>query len=154
MKPLRMIGLLLVLLALGVPYVLSAHGNMLSSCFTVGGAFITNLVDKTTEKGEVTGDLKGVVRGRILTSEPGVDKSLNLTLEHVITTDSGDEITTSDWAMLTPITDNTFYWRQSQTITNGTGQYATMSGTLDEIGVVDMTTGEGVLRYNGKLCSK
>lgn len=155
MKPIRIISLLIVLFVVGVPpHSLTAQGSPSGSCKTVGGAFIINLIDKTTGLGEVTGDLKGVVRGVILKAEQGANNTQKLTLQHVIITDSGAIITTADQATLTPIADTTFFWQQSQTLTSATGQYSDMTGTLDEIGVVDMAKGQGVLRYNGKLCSK
>jgi len=145
----------MVLFLMGVPpHLVSAQSNTPGNCKTVGGSFIINLIDKTTGLGEVTGDLKGVVRGTILKAEPGSNNLQKLALQHVIITDSGAVVTTADEATLTPITNTTFFWQQSQSVTNATGPYSDMTGTLDEIGVVDMATGQGVLRYNGKLCNK
>src|SRR5215831_10969110 len=155
MKWMRVISLSMVLLLMGVPpYLVSAQSNTPGNCKAVGGAFIINLIDKTTGLGEVTGDLKGVVRGTILKAEPGANNMQKLALQHVIITDSGAVITTADQATLTPIDSTTFLWQQSQTVTSATGAYNGMTGTLDEIGVVNMATGQGVLRYNGTLCNK
>jgi hypothetical protein len=44
-----------------------------------------------------------------------------------------------------------FVMRQTQTVVKGTGRFAGASGTLEEIGVVDMAKGQGVLRYSGHI---
>src|ERR1041385_2357136 len=112
MKPIRMISLLIALFLIGVPpRILNAQSNVPGNCKAVGGAFIINLIDKTTGLGEVTGDLKGVVRGTILKAEPGANNTQKLTLQHVIITDSGAIIMTADQATLTPITDTTLFWK-------------------------------------------
>ena len=118
---------------------------------TVGGTFILNFIDETTGVAVLTGDLQGAVRGVIRSQTPGEQGVLHLLLEHAITTVAGDLIVTSDQATLTPVQDGTFVMRQTQTVVKGTGRFAGASGTLEEIGVVDMAKGQGVLRYSGHI---
>lgn len=149
--------LLLVIVA-GVLIVLSgvapsqAQDESAANCVTVGGTFIINFVDQTTGIAVLTGDLRGAVRGTIVENVPGDNGVLNLTLQHVIVTEAGDLILTSDIATLTPIVDGVFYMQQTQTIVSATGHYQNATGTLNEFGVVNMATGEGVLRYRGEIC--
>jgi hypothetical protein len=117
----------------------------------VGGTFLINFLDETTVVAVLTGDLHGAVRGVILSQTPGEQGVLHLTGEHAITTAAGDLLVTSDQATLTPIQDGTFFMRQTQTLVKGTGKFAGASGTLEEIGVVDMARGQAVLRYSGRI---
>jgi len=38
-------------------------------------------------------------------------------------------------------------------LTGGTGKFAQLSGDLNNIGEVDLNSGQIVLRYSGQLCS-
>ncbi|MEP7285684.1 MAG: hypothetical protein ABI947_07950 [Chloroflexota bacterium] len=131
-----------------------ARSSAEGSCTQVGGTFLINFVDQTTAIAALTGDLQGAVRGVIVKSAAGDKGVLNLSLEHAITTSSGDSIRTADQAVLTPVQDKTYFMSQTQTIMSGTGRFANATGTIKEFGAVDMATGQGVLRYSGQICTK
>jgi hypothetical protein len=117
----------------------------------VGGTFLLNFIDQTTVVAFLTGDLQGAVRGVIREQSSDEQGILHLVAEHAITTARGDSIVTADQATLTPIKEGIFYMEQTQTIVQGTGAFAGVTGTLEEFGVVDMGQGQGVLRYRGQI---
>jgi hypothetical protein len=52
---------------------------------------------------------------------------------------------------MTPLDGDRFLFRQTQTIVKGTGTWGGAAGVLTEVGVVDMTKGQRVLRYTGRI---
>ncbi len=140
-----------ILMGLSVPGAVHAESN---ACAQVGGTFMINFIDQTTALAVLSGDLQGAVRGTILKSEPSANGVLNLTTQHAILTATGDLLNTADQSVLTPISDKMYFMTQTQTITGGTGRFASATGTIKEFGAVDMGTGQGVLRYAGQLCTK
>ncbi len=133
----------------------SAHAQAAaqSGCSSVGGAFVIDFIDQTTAIGTVSGDLQGSLRGVVLKSEPGDKNTVKFTTEHAIITIGGDLIRTADTSVFTPVQDKLGVLIQTQTIKGGSGRYTNATGTLTEVGTLDMTTGQGVLRYNGMLCT-
>jgi hypothetical protein len=52
---------------------------------------------------------------------------------------------------MTPLDGDWFLFRQTQTILKGTGTWDGAAGVLMEIGVVELTKGQGVLRHTGRI---
>lgn len=157
MKHIRILTLILALLGgamlspLNIGRSTAQESN--DGCEIVGGTFLINFIDPTTGVAVLTGDISGGVRGIIVDSSVDDNGVMTLTLEHVIITTSGYFIMTSDEATLTPVEENVFFMRQTQTIVGGTGPYLNATGTLIEFGAVDMGTGEAILRYSGEICT-
>lgn len=147
-----------VVVLLGLTISLSLAGGSVSAqgdagaCSAVGGTFMLNFIDETTGLAALSGDLSGAVRGVIVEMTAHEDGSMSFTAEHVINTVSGDMLMTQDEATLTPVEEGVFYMVQNQTIVGGTGEFAGVTGSLEEFGVVNMSSGQGVLRYSGELC--
>jgi hypothetical protein len=139
-------------LAVGSVAAISAQENPTAQCQSVGGTFMIDFIDETTAVAALTGDLNGAVRGVILENAANENGTLELTLEHAITTEAGDLLLPSDQATLTPVMESMFFMHQDQTIVGGSGKFANATGSLEEFGAVDMAAGLGVLRYSGEIC--
>jgi hypothetical protein len=148
-----MLGLISVVMLVSVGINVTSAQDSATDCETVGGTFLINFVDPTTGLAVLSGDLTGAVRGVILDQTMNEANIMSLSLEHVIVTETGDMLMTTDEATLMPVDEGVFFMQQTQTIVGGTGRYAEATGTLTEFGAVDMGTGQGVLRYTGEICT-
>lgn len=148
-----LLSLVSVLMLVSVGVNATSAQDATTDCETVGGTFLINFVDPTTGLAVLSGDLTGAVRGVILDQTMNEANTMSLSLAHVIVTETGDMLMTTDEATLTPVDEGLFFMQQTQTIVGGTGRYAEVTGTLTEFGAVNMNTGQGVLRYTGEICT-
>jgi len=148
-----MLSLVSVLMLLSVGINATSAEDSTTDCETVGGTFLINFIDPTTGLAVLSGDLTGAVRGVILDQSMNEANIMSLSLVHIIVTETGDMLMTTDEATLTPVVEGLFFMQQTQTIVGGTGRYDEATGILTEFGVVNMGTGQGVLRYTGKICT-
>ena len=125
-------------------------------CHAVGGMLMTNLgaVDANTTMGPVTGDLKGAVGATIVSSEVS-GTNLVFHVQHHWVTESGDTLSFDPATATTTSVGPGLYAVVTYPVhlTGGTGKFATVTGDFNNIGEVDLNSGQLVLRYSGQLCS-
>jgi hypothetical protein len=96
------------------------------NCLKVGGSMLSQFVDEKTGQYQLTGDLQGGGRGLIL--EQKQDKGV------------------------TPVTTTV---KLEHTFVTSGGDLLQTKGDLGTfIGAADFANGQGVLRYNGQICTK
>jgi hypothetical protein len=128
--------------------------NAQPHCTPVGGSVMTNFITPDTTLGTATGDLRGAVSASVLGVTPAADGTVVFTIQHHWTTEAGDtleialaeakakEVATGLYAILSyPVS-----------ISGGTGRFAGASGTVWNIGAVDLNTQRTVFRYHGNVC--
>ena len=151
----RFVSLLAAFIALAMP-AFSQTNNPSKRCSSVGGTMSTNLavIDQSTTLGTSTGDLKGAVTAAILNVTQNPDGTVSFTVQHHLVTESGDTILFSEATAVTmPLSASRFALLNYPVHMNGgTGRYANASGDLNSIGEVDLSIGQTVFRYSGKLC--
>lgn len=134
----------------------AAAAGQSKHCTPVGGAVMTNLgaVDQATTMGTATGDLKGAVGATVLSTEV-VGNNLVFHVQHHWVTESGDTLTFDPAiATTTAVATNLFaVVTYPVHLSGGTGKFAHMTGDFTNIGEVDLSTGQIVLRYSGQICS-
>jgi hypothetical protein len=52
---------------------------------------------------------------------------------------------------MTPLDGDWFLFLHTQSIVKGTGTWDGAAGVLTELGIVDLTKGQGVLRHTGRI---
>ena len=116
---------------------------------------MTNLgaVDAATTMGPVTGDLRGSVGATILSTEVN-GSNLVFHVQHHWVTESGDTLSFDPaTATSTPVAPGLYaIVTYPVHLTGGTGKFAGGTGDFNNIGEVDLNSGQLVLRYFGKLC--
>ena len=150
-----------VIVTASLMLVAGAASGQSKSCHSVGGMLMTNLgaVDANTTMGYVTGDLKGAVGATVLNIETQNNgATLIFTVQHHWVTESGDLLFFDEAkATVEQIggAQSTRYGVVSYTVhlKGGTGRFAGATGNLDNIGEVDLATGQLVFRYSGRVCS-
>ena len=127
-------------------------------CQPVGGTVFTNfgVVDANTTLGLATGDLKGAVAATILEVAPGDNGTTVFSVQHHWVTESGDNIVVDvARATATMVSPGLFaVLSYPVRVVGGTGQYENATGSVDNIGEVDLNTGRSVFRYQGRVCRK
>jgi len=141
-----------------------------SRCVSVGGAVMTNLgtIGSSTMLGTATGDLKGAVSGTILKFSSGPGGTTIFTLQPHWVTEAGDSIEFYPAeATATKVVEGVKGGRTPTVfavltfplkLRAGTGHFAGVTGTLENIGEIEMpgfpdiTYGRTVLRYSGQVC--
>jgi hypothetical protein len=130
--------------------------NKHQHCQPVGGMLMTNLgaIDASTTMGPVTGDLKGSVSGTVVSTEV-IGNNLVFHIQHHWVTESGDTLSFDRATATTTAVAPGVYAIITYPVhlTGGTGKFAQLSGDLNNIGEVDLNSGQIVLRYSGQLCS-
>jgi hypothetical protein len=125
-------------------------------CQAVGGMLMTNLgaIDASTTMGPVTGDLKGAVSATILSTEV-IGNNLVFHVQHHWVTESGDTLSFDPATATTTSVGTGLYAVVTYPVhlTGGTGKFQGVTGDFNNIGEVDLNSGELVLRYSGQLCS-
>ena len=125
-------------------------------CQPVGGMLMTNLgaIDASSTMGPVTGDLKGSVSGTVVSTEV-IGNNLVFHIQHHWVTESGDTLSFDQaTATSTPVAPGLYaIITYPVHLTGGTGKFAQVTGDFNNIGEVDLNSGQIVLRYSGQLCS-
>ena len=125
-------------------------------CQPIGGMLMTNLgaIDASTTMGPVTGDLKGSVSGTVVGTEV-VGDNLIFHIQHHWVTESGDTLSFDQATATTRAVASGLYAIISYPVhlSGGTGKFAQVTGDFNNIGEVDLNSGQIVLRYSGQLCS-
>jgi uncharacterized membrane-anchored protein len=151
----RFVSLLAAMTTLAMP-AFSQSKSPFKQCSSVGGTMSTNLavVDQSTTLGTATGDLKGAVTAAILNVTQNSDGTVSFTVQHHFVTESGDTIFFRQATAVTmPLSATRFALLNYPVhINGGTGKYANASGDLNNIGEVDLSSGQTVFRYSGRLC--
>ena len=133
----------------------TAQSTKRQHCQSVGGMLMTNLgaVDANTTMGPVTGDLKGAVGATILSTEVN-GNTLVLHVQHHWVTESGDTLSFDPaTATTTPVAPGLYaIVTYPVHLNGGTGKFAGASGNFNVIGEADLSTGELVFRYRGRVC--
>jgi hypothetical protein len=126
-------------------------------CRAVGGMLMTNLgaIDASTTMGPVTGDLKGAVGATILSTEV-IGNNLVFHIQHHWVTESGDTLSFDPaTATTTPVGQGLYaVVTYPVHLTGGTGKFVGVRGDFNNIGEVDLNSGQLVLRYSGQVCSQ
>jgi hypothetical protein len=126
------------------------------TCQSVGGMLMTNLgaIDASTTMGPVTGDLKGSVSGTVVSTEV-VGNNLVFHIQHHWVTESGDTLAFDPATATTTAVAPGLYAIITYPVhlAGGTGKFAQVTGDFNNIGEVDLNSGQIVLRYSGQLCS-
>jgi hypothetical protein len=130
-----------------------------ASCRHVSGSISANVVTNANVStglalGNVTGGLAGATMATFIVSA-GSGGDLNLLLHHNFVTNSRDSLNTSDTGTLIPVPGLANFYRMSvnYTITGGTGKFAGATGSLQNHGEADLTSGLLTLTYSGQVCS-
>jgi hypothetical protein len=130
--------------------------NKHQHCQSVGGMLMTNLgaIDASTTMGPVTGDLKGSVSGTAVGTEV-VGDNLVFHIQHHWVTESGDTLSFDQATATTRAVASGLYAIITYPVhlSGGTGKFAQVTGDFNNIGEVDLNSGQIVLRYSGQLCS-
>lgn len=125
-------------------------------CNPLGGSVMTNLgvVDANTTLGSATGDLKGAVAVTILDIQPGDNGTTVFTVQHHFVTETGDALFVDKaQATAAPVAPGLFaVVTYPLRIIGGTGRFKGATGTIDNIGEVDLNSGHTVFRYSGQIC--
>jgi hypothetical protein len=146
---------------------LFAHGGE-TNCKEISGGIVTNVLNESgtvngmnfvaTTLGTATGDLKGAL-GVYFFSIAGVGTPTVVAMvHHHWVTEAGDTILLHDatanafqvgnLAGVYGVGDGSYTVK----VIGGTGRFADATGNLSLIGVLDITTGRVVLRYQGEIC--
>jgi hypothetical protein len=132
------------------------ENNKREHCQPIGGMLMTNLgaIDANTTMGPATGDLKGSVSATILSTKV-VGKKLIFHVQHHWVTESGDTLSFDPATATTIAVGPSLYAVITYPVhlTGGTGKFAQVTGDFNNIGEVDLNSGQLVLRYSGQLCS-
>jgi hypothetical protein len=115
---------------------------------------MTNFVNESRTLGTATGDLEGAVSADLLGVTQGSDNTTVFTVQHHWTTAAGDTILIPvAHATATQVAPGLFailsYPIEFQ---SGTGKFAGATGTVTNIGAVDLNTQRTVFRYSGHVC--
>jgi len=104
--------------------------------------------------GAITGDLKGAVSATILSTEV-IGNNLVFHVQHHWVTESGDMLSFDPATATTTSVGPGLYAVITYPVhlTGGTGKFAGVKGDFNNIGEVDLNSGQLVLRYSGQLCS-
>jgi hypothetical protein len=125
-------------------------------CQPAGGMLMTNLgaIDASTKMGPVTGDLKGSVSGTVVSTEV-IGNNLVFHIQHHWVTESGDTLSFDQaTATTTPVAPGLYaIITYPVHLSGGTGKFSQVTGDFNNIGEVDLNSGQIVLRYSGQLCS-
>jgi len=125
-------------------------------CQPAGGMLMTNLgaIDASTTMGPATGDLKGAVSGTVVSTEV-IGNNLVFHIQHHWVTEAGDTLSFDQATATTTAVAPGLYAIITYPVhlTGGTGKFAHTTGDFNNIGEVDLNTGQIVIRYSGQLCS-
>ena len=123
-------------------------------CVPVGGSLTTNFLDEATTLGTATGDLQGAVSASLLGVAPGPNDAVVFTVQHHWVTAAGDTIHLNvARATAAPTAPDLFgIVSYPVSIAGGTGRFAGATGTLQNIGAVDLRSQRTVFRYEGTVC--
>jgi hypothetical protein len=147
-------SVLVAALGLAATGAAAQSSNALPHCTPAGGSIMTNFVTADTTLGTATGDLRGAVSATLLGVAPAADSTVVFTIQHHWTTDAGDtvEMKVAE-AKATEVAPGLFaILSYPVSITGGTGRFAGASGTVSNIGAVDLNTQRTVFRYQGDVC--
>lgn len=147
---------ILVSLAFLVAGAAAQRNSTKQNCQAAGGMLMTNLgaIDASTTMGPVTGDLKGSVSGTVVSTEV-IGNNLVFHIQHHWVTESGDTLTFDQaTATTTPVAPGLYaIITYPVHLSGGTGKFAHVTGDFNNIGEVDLNSGQIILRYSGQLCS-
>ena len=146
---------------------LFAHGDE-KNCKEVSGGIVTNVLDESgmvngmkfglTTLGTVTGDLGGAIGVYFFTITGVGGPTVVATVHHHWVTEAGDTIFLQD-ATATAFKVGTLSGvyavgddSYTVNIIGGTGRFAGATGKLSTSGVLDISQGKVVLRYQGEIC--
>jgi len=153
------IGLARLILAGGMTVTAAATAaahppTAVDPCTPVGGTVMTNFIDQSTTLGTAAGDLGGAVSATVLGYGPVGDGTFFFNVQHQWVTDAGDRVQMDVAQVIAaPIAPNHFaVVSYPVTIAGGTGRFQDATGTLSNIGSVDLNTGRTVFRYEGSVC--
>jgi hypothetical protein len=123
-------------------------------CAPVGGTVATNFIDQTTTLGVATGDLRGAVSATLLGVSTGPNDTVVFSVQHHWVTEAGDTIVVSvAEAVAKPVANGLFaIVNYPVTIVGGTGRFKGATGTVQNIGEVDLNVQRTVFRYHGEVC--
>jgi len=124
-------------------------------CAPVGGMLMTNLgaIDQSTTMGTATGDLRGAVGAKILSTD-----GVHFVIQHHWVTEAGDTI------LFNPVTEVATPLNPGQLgilgltlpqpiqVTGGTGRFDGATGSIAAFGALDFPHGQTVFRYSGQVC--
>ena len=122
-------------------------------CHTIGGTALGQFFDENTE---VIGAMSGfwaATRGSVL-SQTETETGFDLVMRHIFSTPSGGVVTTKDKVKMTKIvgSDDNFALDVSYSIDETFGHLKGYTGTFHSFGRLNVTTGEGLVRYSGEIC--
>jgi hypothetical protein len=117
---------------------------------------MTNFITPDTTLGTATGDLRGAVSASLLGVTPAADGTVVFSIQHHWTTDAGDtlEIAVAEAKAKEVATGLYAILSYPVSISGGTGRFSGASGTVWNIGAVDLNTQRTIFRYQGDVCFK
>jgi hypothetical protein len=129
-----------------------------SKCHEVAGGITTNFVDSSDTLGSATGDLAGGLGVHVLNEQQGPGGTILLTVQHHWVTATGETVSL-DQAIVTLFPTSApglyagSYLDGANIDRSGTGRFAGASGKIYAWGAADLSKGEVVLRYSGRVCT-
>ena len=123
-------------------------------CTPVGGSVMTNFITPDTTLGTATGDLRGAVSASLLGITPAADGTVVFSIQHHWTTEAGDtlEIAVAEAKAKEVAAGLYAILSYPVSIRGGTGRFSGASGTISNIGAVDLNTQRTIFRYHGDVC--
>jgi hypothetical protein len=103
--------------------------------------------------GVVRGDVNGTFHAHYWDIQAGANGVIETHASHVLTTQRGTLVTLDEIRLL-PDTDGFVRPDSRLLVVGGTGRYKNTTGLLRTSGRVNLTTLEGSIGYEGKICSR
>ena len=161
MRPTRLTIALIVAAVAASGLAASAKASNKGQCTRVAGQFTFTSFGFTSATtavgvGVVTGDVNGTFHAHYWDIQTDANGVIETSASHVLTTPRGT-LVTLDTIRLLPDTDpNSGFVRPDSRllVVGGTGRYKHTTGLLRTSGRVNLTTLEGSIGYEGKLCPR
>jgi hypothetical protein len=161
MKPKRLTLALIVAYAAAASFAASATPSNRLQCIRAAGQFTFTSFAFTSATtavgvGVVRGDVNGTFHAHYWDIQTGANGVTETRASHVLTTPRGTLVTLDAISLLPDTDPNSGFVRPDSRllVVGGTGTYKDTTGLLRTSGRVNLTTLEGSIGFEGKICSR